>query len=57
MDNDNSNWHGNDAHINYESKSSDAGTRTRVAWVKARYPNQLDYVGTRLVHNCIELVR
>ena len=24
---------------------SDAGTRTRVAWVKARYPNQLDYVG------------
>ena len=24
---------------------SDAGTRTRVAWVKARYPNQLDYIG------------
>ena len=28
-----------------EWKNSDAGTRTRVAWVKARYPNQLDYVG------------
>ena len=26
-------------------KYSDAGTRTRVAWVKARYPNQLDYIG------------
>jgi hypothetical protein len=25
--------------------TSDAGTRTRVAWVKARYPNQLDYIG------------
>ena len=24
---------------------SHAGTRTRVAWVKARYPNQLDYGG------------
>ena len=29
--------------------SSDAGTRTRVAWVKARYPNQLDYIGSRLL--------
>ena len=29
------------------SNSSDAGTRTRVAWVKARYPNQLDYIGRR----------
>ena len=28
---------------------SDAGTRTRVAWVKARYPNQLDYIGLRLL--------
>jgi hypothetical protein len=27
------------------NNSSDAGTRTRVAWVKARYPNQLDYIG------------
>ena len=25
---------------------SDAGTRTRVARVKAEYPNQLDYIGT-----------
>ena len=25
--------------------NSDTGTRTRVAWVKARYPNQLDYIG------------
>ena len=30
-------------------KSSDAGTRTRVAWVKARYPNQLDYIGQLLL--------
>ena len=28
-----------------EQKSSDAGTRTRVARVKAEYPNQLDYIG------------
>ena len=28
---------------------SDAGTRTRVAWVKARYPNQLDYIGSRVL--------
>ena len=26
-------------------EDSDAGTRTRVAWVRARYPNQLDYIG------------
>ena len=26
-------------------ENSDAGTRTRVAWVKARYSNQLDYIG------------
>ena len=28
------------------SKYSDAGTRTRVSWVRAKYPNQLDYIGT-----------
>ena len=28
-------------------KYSDTGTRTQVAWVKARYPNQLDYIGLR----------
>ena len=26
-------------------QNSDAGTRTRVARVKAEYPNQLDYIG------------
>ena len=26
-------------------KSSDTGTRTQVARVKAEYPNQLDYIG------------
>ena len=26
-------------------KNSHAGIWTRVAWVKARYPNQLDYMG------------
>ena len=31
-----------------KKNDSDAGTRTRVAWVKARYPNQLDYIGSRL---------
>ena len=31
-------------------KNSDAGTRTRVAWVKARYPNQLDYIGSASRH-------
>ena len=29
-----------------KNQYSDAGTRTRVTWVKARYPNQLDYVGS-----------
>jgi hypothetical protein len=28
-----------------KAKTSDTGTRTQVAWVKARYPNQLDYIG------------
>ena len=27
-------------------QNSDAGTRTRVARVKAEYPNQLDYIGS-----------
>jgi hypothetical protein len=26
---------------------SDTGTRTRVSWVRAKYPNQLDYIGVR----------
>ena len=26
--------------------NSDAGTRTRVARVRAEYPNQLDYIGS-----------
>ena len=30
-------------------KNSDTGTRTRVAWVKARYPNQLDYIGSTVL--------
>ena len=30
-------------------KYSDTGTRTQVAWVKARYPNQLDYIGVWLL--------
>jgi hypothetical protein len=28
-----------------EKKCSHAGNRTRVCWVKASYPNQLDYMG------------
>ena len=32
-------------------KYSDTGTRTQVAWVKARYPNQLDYIG-----GCLQVV-
>ena len=32
-----------------ETKISDAGTRTRVARVKAEYPNQLDYIGLHAV--------
>ena len=34
---------------NLKKVYSDAGTRTRVAWVKTRYPNQLDYVGLHVV--------
>ena len=30
---------------NENSKHSAAGTRTRVSWVRAKYPNQLDYSG------------
>ena len=26
-------------------QSSRTGTRTRVSWVKAKYPNRLDYTG------------
>ena len=26
-------------------KNSHTGTRTRVAWVKTKYPNHLDYMG------------
>ena len=29
-------------------KTSDTGTRTQVARVKAEYPNQLDYIGVRV---------
>ena len=28
-----------------KDQNSDAGTRTRVSWVRAKYPNQLDYIG------------
>jgi hypothetical protein len=28
------------------AKCSDTGTRTRVSWVRAKYPNQLDYIGS-----------
>ena len=31
------------------AQNSDAGTRTRVARVKAEYPNQLDYIGARYI--------
>ena len=38
---------------NHKRANSTAGTRTRVAWVKARYPNHLDYdgAGTAAHHN------
>jgi hypothetical protein len=29
------------------NNNSATGTRTRVAWVRAEYPNQLDYSGSR----------
>ena len=31
---------------------SHTGTRTRVCWVKASYPNRLDYVGINRTHTC-----
>ena len=31
---------------------SHTGTRTRVCWVKASYPNRLDYVGLNRTHTC-----
>jgi hypothetical protein len=31
-----------------KKRSSHTGTRTRVAWVKATYPNHLDYMGARI---------
>ena len=34
----------------HEQRSSHTGTRTRVAWVKATYPNHLDYMGARTTH-------
>ena len=33
----------------FREKISDAGTRTRVARVRAEYPNQLDYIGARAI--------
>ena len=40
--------------VQFMSENSDTGTRTQVAWVKARYPNQLDYIGARqLQFTCI----
>ena len=47
------------SNLNSQMQYSDAGTRTRVAWVKARYPNQLDYIGTRLGtnHVCTKIRR
>ena len=35
-----------------EIEYSAAGTRTRVSWVRAKYPNQLDYSGSRKL--CVE---
>ena len=32
-------------HLRGGQKYSHAGTRTRVYWVKANYPNHLDYMG------------
>lgn len=31
--------------IVYKETNSHTGTRTRVAWVKTKYPNHLDYMG------------
>ncbi len=30
-----------------QNKNSHTGTRTRVSWVRAMYPNHLDYMGLR----------
>ena len=35
-------------------KCSPAGTRTRVSWVKAKYPNQLDYRGLNI--HCVNFI-
>jgi hypothetical protein len=46
-----STWQAKDHGMNHyvaSSKLSQTGTRTRVAWVKATYPNRLDYLGARL---------
>ena len=34
--------------IVYKETNSHTGTRTRVAWVKTKYPNHLDYMGGRI---------
>ena len=31
-------------------RCSQTGTRTRVCWVRASYPNHLDYLGSRTIH-------
>ena len=37
------NWH------EIQNRISATGTRTRVSWVRAKYPNQLDYIGVELL--------
>ena len=39
-----SGWH---SRACMQQKDSQTGTRTRVAWVKATYPNRLDYLGAQ----------
>jgi hypothetical protein len=39
-------------HIVPKGNISVTGTRTRVAWVKARYPNHLDYYGGCQISSC-----
>ena len=42
--------HKTDALTNWANRAnSHTGTRTRVAWVKTRYPNHLDYMGYALL--------
>ena len=36
-------------------RNSHTGTRTRVCWVRASYPNRLDYMGT-FIHNTTALI-